>query len=207
LSYRFDVPTTQEDAQVEELAFEYFFNRRTYLMGYSKAVLYMSTTDCDDMDVFVCLCKVDAEGKVLRNINIPLKDLKMNAEEVPLLNSLVYIGPSGILRASHRKVDETKSKPHWPFHPHDERQPVRSGEVVKLEIEIWPAGIVYEPGEKLSLRVAGHHMVLAEFEPLRGEFQNANKGYHTVHVGPEYPSYLVLPLLESEDVLKDNRQD
>jgi hypothetical protein len=25
----------------------------------------------------MCLCKVDIEGKVLRNINIPLKDFKM----------------------------------------------------------------------------------------------------------------------------------
>ncbi|KAH0592484.1 hypothetical protein MHUMG1_09755 [Metarhizium humberi] len=195
LSYQSDLPTLEVDAQEEELSFEYTFTRRTYLIGYPRVVLHMSTTDSDDMDVFVSLRKADASGKVLRNMNIPLKDLGMTEEEVPLVNPLVYVGPSGILRASHRKIDVARSTPHWPFHPHDEKELPKTGQIVKLEIGIWPTGIVFEAGEKLMLRVAGHHMVLAEFEPLRGGFQTANKGRHNVHVGGQYSSHLILPLL------------
>ncbi|SCO78558.1 related to cocaine esterase [Fusarium oxysporum] len=186
LSYKSDVPDMQVDAQVEELSFEYTFKERSYLIGFPRAVLYMSTKDSNDMDVFVCLRKADSMGNVLRNINIPLKDLEMKADEVPLVNSLVYIGPSGILRASHRKIDQEKSKPHWPFHPHDEKQLLEPGQIVKLKIGLWSAGIVFNAGEKLILRIAGHHMVSAEFEPLHGAFQTDNKGRHNVHVGPQY---------------------
>ncbi|KAF0642366.1 hypothetical protein FPSE5266_20125 [Fusarium pseudograminearum] len=202
LSYQSDVPDMQMDAQVEELSFEYTFEERTYLIGYPRAVLYMSTEDSDDMDVFVSLRKADSKGNVLRNINIPLKDLGMEADEVPLVNSLVYTGPSGILRASHRKVDVSKSKPYWPFHPHDEKELLEPGQIAKLDIGLWPAGIVFEAGEKLMLRVAGHHMVLAEFEPLRGAFQTDNRGRHNVHVGPQYQSHVILPFADSDVVCR-----
>jgi predicted acyl esterase len=162
----------------------------------------MSTEDSNDMDVFVSLRKADSQGNLLRNINIPLKDLGMEADEVPLVNPLVYIGPSGILRASHRKVDAAKSKPYWPFHPHDERELLEPGQIVKLDIGLWPAGIVFEAGEKLMLRVSGHHMVLAEFEPLRGGFKTDNKGRHNVHVGPEYQSHVILPFVHSDVVCR-----
>ncbi|WZH48345.1 Alpha/Beta hydrolase protein [Fusarium acuminatum] len=202
LSYQSDVPDMQVDAQVGELSFEYTFKERTYLIGYPRAVLYMSTEDSNDMDVFVSLRKADSQGNLLRNINIPLKDLGMEADEVPLVNPLVYIGPSGILRASHRKVDAAKSKPYWPFHPHDERELLEPGQIVKLDIGLWPAGIVFEAGEKLMLRVSGHHMVLAEFEPLRGGFKTDNKGRHNVHVGPEYQSHVILPFVHSDVVCR-----
>ncbi|KAH6950130.1 Alpha/Beta hydrolase protein [Fusarium avenaceum] len=197
LSYQSDVPDMQVDAQVEELSFEYTFKERTYLIGYPRAVLYISTEESNDMDVFVSLRKADSQGNVLRNINIPLEDLGMEADEVPLVNPLVYTGPSGILRASHRKVDVAKSKPYWPFHPHDERELLEPGQIVKLEIGLWSAGIVFEAGEKLMLRVAGHHMVVAEFEHLRGGFKTENKGRHKVHIEPEYQSHVILPFVHS----------
>ena len=40
------------------------------------------------------------------------------------------------------------------------------GEVVKLEVGIWPAAIQWEAGEKLVLRVLSYDMSLAEFPPL-----------------------------------------
>ncbi|KAJ1325493.1 hypothetical protein MN608_08686 [Microdochium nivale] len=200
LSYQADHPALQIDAQEEELSFEYTFARRTYLIGYPRVVLHMSTTEADDMDVFVCLRKADASGKVLRNINIPLADLGMEADEVPLVNPLVHTGPTGILRASHRKIDEAKSVPHWPFHPHESTEPLKEGQIAKLDIGIWPTGIVFEAGEKLLLRVAGHHMALVDFAPLRGAFKTQNKGRHNVHVGGKYDSHLILPLLEPEAV-------
>lgn len=190
----------QVDAQVEELSFECTFKERTYLIGYPRAVLYMSTEESNDMDVFVSLRKADSQGNVLRNINIPLEDLGMEANEVPLVNPLVYTGPSGILRASHRKIDAAKSKPYWPFHPHDEKELLEPGQIVKLDIGLWPAGIVFEAGEKLMLRVAGHHMVVAEFEHLRGGFKTENKGRHNVHIGPKYQSHVILPFVHSDVV-------
>ena len=44
----------------------------------------------------------------------------------------------GWLRASHRKLDPKKSLPYRPWHSHDEIQPLKPGEPVELDIEIWP---------------------------------------------------------------------
>ncbi|KAK1982483.1 Alpha/Beta hydrolase protein [Colletotrichum cereale] len=197
LSYMSDLPSLQMDNDGGELSFEYTFARKTYLIGYPRAELYMSTVQSDDMDVFVSLRKADLSGRLLRNINIPLENLGVKeASDVPLTNPLVYLGPTGILRASHRKIDVERSKPHWPLHTHDIKNPLGSGQVVKLDIGIWPAGMVFEAGEKLCFRVAGHHMILAEFESLRGGFKTGNKGEHRLHLSPENSSRIVLPIIE-----------
>ncbi len=75
------------------------------------------------------------------------------------------------------------------------------GEVVDLEIGIWPMGMVFEASEKLVLKLAGHQRGLAEFEMLkfemlRSSFQVENKGKYIVHVGREYESRLIAPFVE-----------
>lgn len=184
------------DTDTEELLFTHTFSTTTYLVGSSKAFLYMSCPDHTDLDVFVQLRKASSSGELLQNINIPLKALGISsADEVGTINSNKYLGPSGILRASHRALDTKLSKAHWAVHSHKEEdeQMVEPGKVVKLEIGIWPTGMVFEAGEKLVLKVAGHPLVLAEFEPLRGKFVAGNRGRHLLHLGGEYESFLEIP--------------
>ncbi|KAK0761625.1 hypothetical protein N5P37_006578 [Trichoderma harzianum] len=176
LSYQSDVTALQMDSDSEELSFDCTLPTDSYLVGYSKAVLYMSCPDHDDLDVFVQIRKADSTGEVLQNINIPLQELGVDAEEVALINTNVYVGPLGILRASRRKIDMDRSKPHWALHSHNEDEKISPGTIVKLEIGIWPSGIKFEKGEKLVFKVSGHDMRLAEFEPLRGKFTTSNKG-------------------------------
>ena len=195
LSYQSDVPAQQIDADAEELCFEYTFTKTSYIIGYSRAVLYMSCNDLDDLDVFVQLRKADSNGRILQNINIPLADLGLKAEEVETVNSLKYLGPTGILRASHRETDRQRSKAYWPFHTHAKEEFVPPGEIVRLDIGLWPTGIRFETGEKLVLKVAGHNMTLAEFPPLRGQFQCRNRGVHNLFVGSEYDSSITIPML------------
>jgi predicted acyl esterase len=182
------------DSDPEFVEFTYTFTEPCTLIGPSKAVLFTSCPDHDDMDIFVIIRKADKDGKILRNVNIPLEELGLTtAAEVEDLNTLKYIGPSGILRASHRAIDPKLSKPHWVAHDHTREDKVPPGTVVRMEIGIWAAAIHFEAGEKLVFRVAGHQMTLAEFVPLRGGFQAANKGTHTLHYGGEYESYLTVP--------------
>jgi uncharacterized protein len=61
----------------------------------------------------------------------------------------------GWLRASHRKLDETLSRPYRPYHTHDEVQLLRPGEVVDLAVEIWPTSIVVPKGYRIGLSVRG----------------------------------------------------
>lgn len=198
VSYQTDLVTQQTDSDPDDtyVEFVHTFTDESTLIGPSKAVLYVSCADHNDMDIFVILRKADASGKVLRNVNIPLHELGLSSDEqVEKINTLVYVGPSGVLRASHRTIDPKLSKPHWPAHDHTCEQKISPGDVVKVEIGIWAAAIRFEAGEKLVLRVAGHQMTLAEFPPLRGGFKTGNRGRHTVHFGGQYDSHVVVPFL------------
>jgi uncharacterized protein len=61
----------------------------------------------------------------------------------------------GWLRASHRKLDKKLSKPYRPYHTHDEKQPLKKGQTVELDIEIWPTSIVVPAGYRVGLSVRG----------------------------------------------------
>jgi predicted acyl esterase len=61
----------------------------------------------------------------------------------------------GWLRASHRKLDKKLSKPYRPYHTHDEKQPLKKGQTVELDIEIWPTSIVVPAGYRVGLSIRG----------------------------------------------------
>ncbi|KAE8346115.1 hypothetical protein BDV24DRAFT_177006 [Aspergillus arachidicola] len=194
VSYQSDAPALQIDNDSEEAIFNFTFAERTTMIGAAKAVLYMSCPDHDDLDVFIQLRKVDRRQQILQNINIPLHHLGLESEEeVESINTLKYLGPTGVLRASHRALDISVSKPHWPAHDHSRVSPVPPGSTVRLEIGLWPAAIQFEEGEGFMLKVAGHHMTLAEFVPLRGRFENGNRGRHYVHFGGDFQSHIMIP--------------
>jgi uncharacterized protein len=61
----------------------------------------------------------------------------------------------GWLRASHRKLDPALSLPYRPYHTHDEAQPLRPGETVELDVEIWPTCIVVPAAYTVALTIRG----------------------------------------------------
>lgn len=65
----------------------------------------------------------------------------------------------GWLRASHRQLDKKLSKPYRPYHTHTKKQPLKPGEVVALDIEIWPTSIVVPVGHRVALTIRGKDYV------------------------------------------------
>ena len=61
----------------------------------------------------------------------------------------------GWLRASHRKLDKKLSTPYRPYHTHDEKHPLKKGQPVELNIEIWPSCIVVPAGYRVGLSIRG----------------------------------------------------
>jgi predicted acyl esterase len=61
----------------------------------------------------------------------------------------------GWLRASHRALDETLSKPYRPYHSHAAAEPLQPGVPVDLAIEIWPTSIVVPKGYRIALGIRG----------------------------------------------------
>ena len=61
----------------------------------------------------------------------------------------------GWLRASHRKLDKKLSRPYRPYHTHDEKQPLKKGQVVELDIEVWPTSLAIPKGYRIGLSIRG----------------------------------------------------
>ncbi|GFF83783.1 putative serine esterase Mb1866c [Aspergillus lentulus] len=197
--YPADIAGMQSGNDPGELEFVYTFTAPKTLLGHSKAVLYMSAPDHNDLDVFVQLRKADTHGTILEHLNIPLDALQLaSIDNVEQINPLKYLGPTGILRASHRQLDCSLSKAFYPVYAHDKEDKIPRGQVVRLEIALWPAGIAFEPGESLILRIGGHPQVLPEFSTLGGKWTTLNRGSHVVYCGREYQSHLCLPFLDNQ---------
>ena len=117
----------------------------------------------------------------------------------------------GWLRASHRKLDAALSKPWRPYHTHDEAQPLKPGEVVELDIEIWPSGLYIPKGYTLALTVRGKDYECDGPGVRLNNFKNELKGcgpfLHderdpkiyggkvTVHSAPGKESWVMLPVI------------
>ena len=109
------------------------------ITGPVAAKLWVSS-ETTDADLFLVLRLFDPAGK-----------------EVTFIGSNDPRTPVGLgwLRASQRKLDPKKSLPYRPWHPHDEVWPLKPGEPVELDIEIWPTSIVVPAGYQLALTVRG----------------------------------------------------
>lgn len=151
------VSYNSEDAN-SVAGFDYTFTKRTRLLGLPKAVLYVSNATRPDFTVFVILRKKDKNGKLLMHLNFPFRATPYKSiDDIPQSEQAslnLHLGSVGILRASQRAVNSSKSlHPQYPFHPHDKQEIIKPGTVVELEIGIWSMGVDFEEGESISLRV------------------------------------------------------
>ncbi|KAF5983078.1 esterase [Fusarium bulbicola] len=184
------------------LTFTATFDVATELAGYPKVVLHMSCPDHDDFDVVVQIRKIDNQGRQLSHPNYPCP---VPIEEVPDVNTAKTLGPQGFLRASHSislhgddgpVVSDDLSRETDILYSHRVRQPISPGTIVRLEIPIWPIGMVFAAGEGIALKVSGHDMCLPETDLCRlTEPEDENVGRHYVHTGGDYDSHLVIPVI------------
>lgn len=143
--------------------------------------------------------------------NIPMGALPAGTKssDVPVENVWFYVGPSGRLRASHREVcqevqeglsaDDYRAlmSDAYVYHSHTSKQPLTPGEVVEMDISLWPGGIVFDADESLCLEVKGRHPILPEFAGLDEKIVNYNVGRHEVHTGGKAASFLYVALKQS----------
>lgn len=156
----------------------------------------MAAPDHDDLDVVVQIRKISREGKLLAHLNYPCP---VPEPEVVDLNVAKTLGPQGFLRASHRNtLDKDKSPSETDlFYSHTFREPITSGAVIKLEVPIWPIGMVFGAGEGIMLRVSGHDMCLPETELcVLKEPEDDNVGRHILYSGGKYASSLTIPFIK-----------
>ncbi|KAN0105062.1 X-Pro dipeptidyl-peptidase C-terminal non-catalytic domain containing protein [Hyaloscypha variabilis] len=184
------------------IEFVHTFDTKARLIGLPKAILYMSCNDRDDFTVFVILRKKDKDGKDLVHLNFPFSATPITAiDEIPAKDQAslnLHLGSSGILRASHRRIDAARSiHPQFPFHPHKIQEKVPPGTIVRLEVGIWAMGVDFEARESISVRIGGQFPSIDEYKSFSGPRPDheLNKGTHFVHCGGNYPSSVILPFI------------
>lgn len=158
----------------------------------------MSCKEHDDMDVVVQLRKMDKAGNLLKSMKFPSPTPE---SEAPDAETVKLYGPQGFLRASHlpsRDEELSSSDGQEVIYRHDRETKITPGEVVPLEITLWPMGMVFAAGEGLALSVAGHYLsapLNAEMKPKEPDDENV--GEHHIHTGGRYDSCLILPIVAS----------
>jgi len=161
--------------------------------------------------LFVSSATEDADMFLVTRVFTP--DMK----EVVFMGALDPHTPiaQGWLRASHRKLNLGKTLDYRPYHSHDEIQPLTPGEVVELDIEIWPTCIVVPAGYRIGLSVRGKDYVYpggvdAGLSNMKNPFTGVGPFLHddpkdrpaeifggdvTLHFGGGREPYLLLPII------------
>ncbi|MCP3730010.1 CocE/NonD family hydrolase [Sphingomonas sp. MG17] len=170
------------------------FDQETVLAGYPKAHLWVEARGSDDMDLFLLVQKLDAQGSHLSHITVPNSGARM--QDITEQGSSVfrYKGSLGRLRVSARHLDPALSTDEVPAHSFDRVEKLSPGEVVDIEIDLSPMGMVFRPGEQLRL-VIGARNITGPLVPLVTDLTPDNKGQHVIHTGGSRASYLQLPIM------------
>ncbi len=187
--------------------------------GLSEGVTFMLPPCAKDTEItgpiaaklFVSSSTVDADLFLVVRVFDP------NMKEVTFMGALDPHTPvaQGWLRASHRKLDPKKSLPFRPYHPHDEKQPLKKGQVYELDVEIWPTCIVVPAGYRIALTVRGKDYTYpggtgGKLSNMKNEFTGVGPFLHndardrppktfdgnvTIHTGGKNASWVMLPVI------------
>jgi predicted acyl esterase len=139
------------------------------------------SSESEDMDLFLTLRNFGADGN-------EILETGQQGAPVPVAK--------GWLRVSHRELDPALTLPYRPYHAHRRRLYLKPGEIVQVQVEIWPTSMVFKKGNRIRLDVqprdgagsAGYLHYHADY----------NTGHNTIHSGGARESYLLLPVIPAK---------
>ena len=146
------------------------------------AATFHVSSESEDMDLFLTLRNFDADGN-------EIMETGQQGTPVPVAK--------GWLRASHRELDPELSLPYRPYHKHTRRLFLKPGEIVKVEVEIWPTSMVFRKGHRIQLDVQPRDGVGSQsYLHYHADY---NTGTNTIYAGGECESYLLLPVIPKRE--------
>jgi uncharacterized protein len=152
----------------------------TEITGPLAAVLWVSSST-EDMDLFLTLRNIDPDGK-------DVMETGQQGRPVPVAK--------GWLRVSHRELDPELSLPYRPYHKHVRRLHLAPGEIVRVEVEIWPTSMVFKKGHRIRLDVQPRDGIGSEhYMHYHADY---NVGTNTVYAGGDMGSYLLVPVIPAK---------
>lgn len=165
--------------------FDYQFERDTDLVGYMTLKLWIDAEDADDVDLFVGIEKLDANG-----------------DEVYFFSSSGgnANGPvaRGWLRVSKRELNPELSIPWRPVLSMINDQRLSPGEVVDVKVPIMPSGTTFRTNETLRV-VVQSWSAQGQWDGAEAkEWQTITSGRVRLHTGGDCDSHLLIPTVAAE---------
>jgi uncharacterized protein len=142
------------------------------------AARFWVSSSTEDMDLFLTLRNFDADGN-------EVLETGQQGTPVPVAK--------GWLRVSHRELDPELTLPYRPYHKHQRRLYLTPGEIVKVDVEIWPTSMVFRKGHRIRLDIQPRDGVGSQsYMHYHADY---NTGANTVYSGGDKESYLLLPVI------------
>jgi predicted acyl esterase len=142
------------------------------------AASFWVSSSTEDMDLFLTIRNFDVDGN-------EVLETGQQGTPVPVAK--------GWLRVSHRELDPELSLPYRPYHKHQRRLFLKPGEIVKVDVEIWPTSMVFRKGHRIRLDIQPRDGVGSQsYMHYHADY---NTGTNTIYAGGERESYLLLPAI------------
>ena len=166
------------DSAISEAVFVHTFKEDTEVIGYMNLKVWVSPEEANDMDLFITVRKLDANG-----------------------NEMALTRQLGWLRLSYRELDPERSTLWDPYLVKvvGQGEKVSPGDIVPCEIEIWPSSYLFHEGETLRLGISGIFLgnnpsVISSITSYKFE-DTVNIGAHSIYTGRGHDSYLLVPVI------------
>ncbi|ETS82700.1 hypothetical protein PFICI_04576 [Pestalotiopsis fici W106-1] len=125
----------------DSIEFKWTVDELVETIGYMKVRVWVEAVGSDDMELSFTVAKRTANGTAYLSH-------AASSESSTLYES------TGLLRVSQRHVDESKSGLYEPYLTHDREELLSPGEIVPVEVGLWPIALRLHPGEQLVLTIS-----------------------------------------------------
>ncbi len=174
------------DGNTGTATFDIEFKEDIELTGYMSLHMNVAAESHDDMDLFITVQKLDENDEML--------PLSIIGEPHP--------GAWGKMRVSHRELDPELSTSYNPVMAHKRELKLQPGEIVPVDIEIYPHSRIWHKGQKLRVEIAGRY-IRDENWFTNFPYETDNKGNHIIYTGGQYESWLQIPVVPPKYVAGD----
>jgi putative CocE/NonD family hydrolase len=167
--------------------FNFMFTEDSELSGYMKLRVWVEARPVkageispDDMAMFIAVNKLDRDGNTVHFFG-----------SVGIAWDMVT---RGFCKVSRRELDPVESTEWHPVLKGTSEQKLKAGEIVPVDIELYPSSAFFSAGETLQLIVASDEIIPS---PPYKKSVDCNHGKHVLHFGGKYDSYLLVPKIPS----------
>ena len=170
--------------------FNYNFTKDTELSGYMKLRIWLESRPekaggipANDMVLFIAVNKLNRNGQTVH-----FNGAAGNSKDMVT---------RGFCKVSRRELDPDESTEWHPVQKGTSEKLLKPGEIVPVDIEMYPSSTFFYAGETLQLIIASDEIIPSL--PFKKSSEGCNHGKHVLHFGRKYDSYLLVPKIPTNN--------